>query len=314
MGSCLSSLCGGEILPGIPGRTKEDCDELKDSELPLGIILTGGAKLREEGFLGMGVKVAVIDDGIDRDHPGFGGKVTRKEWYRTGPMGDHGTHVAGTIHLMAPEADLYDYRVFGAQGKPIVTSIAAAIRDAADSGCKLINMSLGGPQPSAAILRAVQYAYAKGVILVCAAGNEGDNSPLTNEISYPASYDECLSIAAVSKKDGFPVAFFSNSNAQVDYAGIGVDVVSFKPGGGCQKMSGTSMACPHVCGLLACLLQKHGLETSDNELRLILNREYAIDIGKEGVDNETGVGFLSYLDESAFDAILPRQKVLATTE
>jgi len=109
----------------------------------------------------------------------------------------------------------------------------------------------------------------------------------------------------VSKKNGFPVAVFSNSNSQVDYAGIGVDVVSFKPGGGLQTMSGTSMASPHVCGLMACLIQKHG---GQSNLRAILDASHAIDIAAEGVDTATGVGFLTYLDESAFDALLPRKQ------
>ena len=65
--------------------------------------------------------------------------------------------------------------------------------------------------------------------------------------SYPAFYNECISVAAVSKKKNFPVAVFSNSNVQVDYAGIGVDVVSMKPGGGFQEMSGACVrACVHV--------------------------------------------------------------------
>ena len=134
------------------------------------------------------------------------------------------------------------------QPNSVTEAIAQSIYDAVDkAGCHVINMSLGGPTPSPAIQKAVQHAHSKGVILVCAAGNEGDNDPLTNEISYPATFPECLSIAAVSKSKGLPVARFSNSNAQVDYAGIGVDVVSMKPGGTFQTMSGTSMACPREC-------------------------------------------------------------------
>jgi subtilisin family serine protease len=123
--------------------------------------------------------------------------------------------------------------------------------------------------------------------------------------SYPAYYEECVSIAAVSKKEGFPVAVFSNSNAQVDYAGIGVDVVSFKPGGGFQTMSGTSMASPHACGLMACLLQKH---QGKADLRTILDESHVIDIATEGVDKATGTGFLTYLDEGEFDQVMPRRK------
>lgn len=128
--------------------------------------------------------------------------------------------------------------------------------------------------------------------------------------SYPAFYEECISVAAVSKKDGFPVAVFSNSNSQVDYAGIGVDVISFKSGNGYQSMSGTSMASPHVCGLICCLLTDGRIKNDDNALRKILDESHAIDINAVGIDNATGVGFLTYLDEDAFDELLPREKLV----
>lgn len=305
MGGCCSK---AEVEPSIPAVVRSDGDP-KEGELPLGILLTGGAKLREDGFDGTGVKVAVIDSGIDDQHVGFEGKVQRKSWYRSGtPLSkdDHGTHVAGTIHMLAPQAEIYDYRVFGGKGDSVTGAIAKAIHAATDAECQLINMSLGGPVSIPVIKKAVDYAASKGVIMVCSAGNNGDNDPLTNEIGYPAFYEECISIAAVSKKNNFPVAVFSSSNNQVDYAAIGVDVISFKPGGGFQRMSGTSMAAPHACGLMACLVQKHG--GTDN-IRQVLNDSYVIDIAAEGIDNETGVGFLTYLDTGAFDELLPRKKL-----
>jgi hypothetical protein len=79
---------------------------LEKNELPLSILLTGGQKLRESNLTGRGVKVAVIDSGVDKDHPGFNGQVKKQVWYRKGtPLeeDDHGTHVAGTVHLMAPQ-------------------------------------------------------------------------------------------------------------------------------------------------------------------------------------------------------------------
>ena len=280
---------------------------VSEDKLPEGIVLTGGQQLRADGLRGQGVRVAVIDSGVDKDHPGFNGKVTKQVWIRSGTsleQDDHGTHVAGTIHLMAPDAEIYDYRVFGRSGELSVDrAIAKAIRDATDAGCQIINMSLGGPAPNNAIWDAVQYANSKAVLMVCAAGNEGDNNPLTNEVSFPASYKECISIAAVSKRNGFPVAVFSNSNAQVEYAGIGVDVTSFKPFGGYQIMSGTSMACPHVAGLIACLMSSGGNSTRD--IRSVLNN-LAIDIDAVGIDDSTGVGFVTYLSEDFFDDMLPR--------
>ena len=163
------------VRPKVIRRTTSS--KPSEDDLPLGAIVTGAAKLREEGLTGEGVRVAVIDSGIDEKHQGFSGQVTRKMWYRSGtPLSkdDHGTHVAGTIHMMAPNAQIYDYRVFGRSGNLSVTqAVAKSIRVAADSDCQVINMSLGGPFPSPEIKQAVQYAASKGVVLVCAAGNEG---------------------------------------------------------------------------------------------------------------------------------------------
>jgi len=286
-------------------------DDAIDTEatdkLPLGIKLTGGVKLRADGLTGKGVKVAVIDSGVDAAHRGFQGRVTKQTWFRYGtPLSedDHGTHVAGTIHMMAPDAEIYDYRVFGAEGFDIDEAISISIFEACFDGVDIINMSLGGRWPNNNIRAAVQYAHSKGIIVVCAAGNEGDNDPLTNERAYPALWDEAICIAAVAKRDGLPVAYFSNTNPSVDYSGIGVDVLSFKPDGGITKMSGTSMACPHVCGLITALLDK-GTENEpvkgDAEIRKLLNDNYLIDIGVKGADNATGLGFVSYLTKDEFD-------------
>eukprot|EP01083_Nonionella_stella_P081614 224898_1 len=157
---------------------------------------------------------------------------------------DHGTHVAGTIHFLAPKAELCDYRVFGATGEVGGDeAIAMSIRQAVKDNCQIINMSLRVSYPIVpAVREAVKYAHSKGVVMVCAAGNDGDNNPFTNEMNtFPARWSETISVAAVSKSSGLPVAWFSEGNPEVDFAGIGVDVTSLKPGGGYQNMSGTSM-------------------------------------------------------------------------
>ena len=306
----MSLIASPEIqLPKVTKAKASDIDISNTDDLPLGIKLTGGIKLREKGLTGKGVKVAVIDSGVDAAHTGFDGKVTKQMWFRAGsPLSqdDHGTHVAGTIHMMAPDAEIYDYRVFGDEGGfPVDDAIATSIFEACFDGCDIINMSLGGRWPSNKIRGAVQYAHSKGVLVVCAAGNEGDNNPLTNERSYPALWDEAMCIAAVAKENDLPIARFSNTNPQVDYSGIGVDVKSFKPDGGFQLMSGTSMACPHVCGLLTALLDKESDPVKgDAAMRALLKEKYVIDIGVTGADNATGLGFLTYLTKAEFDEVL----------
>jgi subtilisin family serine protease len=281
------------------------------STLPYSVLLHGALKLRDANLLGQLVRVAVIDSGLDKDHPGFNNKVKRQVWYRKGtPLSqdDHGTHVAGTIHLLAPEAELYDYRVFGGQGSlDGDNAIAAAIREAVDvDRCHVINMSLTVSYPIIpAVKQAVEYAYSKGVHMVCAAGNSGDGDPTTNELySFPARWSETVSVAAVKMEGNLPVAHFSDSNPEVDFAAIGVDVISFKPGGGYQSMAGTSMAAPHVTGLIAALISYNGNQYQPKALKKLLSSKYAIDIATQGPDTSTGVGFVTYLAKPEMEQLL----------
>lgn len=299
-----------DVPPATPAFTRSSYDGIAPSStrLPLGIKLHGGEKLREEGLTGKGVKVAVIDSGVAAGHPGFGDQVVEQVWYRRGtPLmsDDHGTHVAGTITMMAPEAEIYDYRVFGRYGVDINEAINSAIDEAIEEGCDVINMSLGGPFPDWQMRRVMRKAYRAGVIMVVAAGNEGDNNVLTNENSYPANFRDAISIGAVAKKDNLPMARFTNTNSAVDYCGIGVDVVSFRPNGTYHQMSGTSMATPHVCGLICALMTKDGKYadsiTDDASCRAFLNEKCLIDVAAEGKDNATGLGFVTYLTKDEFE-------------
>jgi len=280
----------------------------KSSSLPLGIKLHGGEKLHSEGLTGKGVKVAVIDSGVAAGHPGFGDQVVKQVWFRRGGslmQDDHGTHVAGTIHMMAPEAEIYDYRVFGPRGMGVNRAINTAIDEAIEEGCNIINMSLGGPIPDWNMYRAIRKANRAGALVIVAAGNGGDDNILTNERSYPANFSQCVNIGAVAKKDNLPTATFTNTNDGVDYCGIGVDVVSFSPDGTFQEMSGTSMATPHVCGFITALMTKGGAYSDiikdDESCRALLNDKFVIDVGAEGVDNATGLGFLTYLTRDEFE-------------
>jgi subtilisin family serine protease len=207
----------------------------------------------------------------------------------------HGTHVAGTIGAVANNragvagvafnSPLIVCRALGgADGSGTVADVAACMRWVHDRGAKVISMSLGGP-PSHTLAEAAKSAYARGgrsgSVLVAAAGNDGDAT-----IEYPAGLDQVVSVGAVDGRDD--VAAFSNENADVEVAAPGVDILSTKLGGGYVRMSGTSMATPHVAGAAALLW---GLTPSATASTIRRRLDAAVDdLGAPGRDPAYGYG------------------------
>jgi subtilisin len=238
---------------------------------------------------GKGIKVAVIDTGIDTIHSDLhvdGGMntVLGEDPNDFGPSGSsHGTHVAGIIagrgrplsglRGLAPGVMLRSYRVFGKNAEGASNyDIIKAIDQAAADGCDLINMSLGGGPSDDAMSAAIEEARAKGTLVIVAAGNEY-HSP----VSFPASDPLAIAVSAMGRKGTFPkdsteagdvsrpygkdrknfIAAFSNIGPELDLTGPGVGVLSTVPGG-YAPMSGTSMACPAVTGFAAKMLSMPG--------------------------------------------------------
>ncbi|SFS78116.1 thermitase [Marininema halotolerans] len=215
------------------------------------------------------VTVAVVDTGVQANHPDLSGKVVQGYDFvdndsNANDENGHGTHVAGTIAAntnngvgvagVAPNVKIMGVRVLDAEGSGTNDAVADGITYAADHGAKVINMSLGGADESQAIEDAVNYAWNKGVVIVCAAGNESTSSP-----SYPAYYSKSIAVAATDSND--KLAYFSNYGSWVDVAAPGVDIMSTYIGSKYESLSGTSMASPHVAGL-AGLLASQGLSNT----------------------------------------------------
>jgi subtilisin family serine protease len=214
-----------------------------------------------------GIKVAIIDTGIDLNHPDLAGRVdggysaitktTNPQDYQDD--NGHGTHVSGTVagyhpandgkgvNGVAPKARLYAVKVLDADGSGNLSDVIDGIVWAAKNGMQVANMSLGAPSDSDAMHNAVRYAKAEGLIIVAAAGNSGLTS--NPGVGYPGAYPEVITVAASDSNDH--LAAFSSRGPQVKFIAPGVDIVSDKLGGGTVSFNGTSMATPHVTGLAA---------------------------------------------------------------
>lgn len=237
------------------------------------------------GADGQGIRVAVVDTGIDYAHPDLGGgfgpgfKVIGGYDFINGdgdPMDDfgHGTHVAGIIAAngaikgVAPGAKLLAFKVLGADGSGPYSAVIAGIDravdpdqdPATDDGAQVLNMSLGGPgDPDDAVSQAVDAAVSAGVVCVVAAGNTGSSY---STLGSPGCARKALTVGASDDQDA--MAYFSSRGPsqpdlaiKPDLTAPGVSIYSTVPGGGYQSMSGTSMATPHVAGAAALLLQLH---------------------------------------------------------
>jgi thermitase len=204
------------------------------------------------------INIAILDTGVDLDHPDLADKIIANvNLTNFGTPDDgygHGTHVAGIAAAMtnngigvaglAYGATIMNVKVLDDNGMGAYSWITSGIVWATDHGAEIINMSLGAPYDSSALEDAINYAWSKGVVVVAAAGNNGDTVPM-----YPAYYTNCLAAAATDASDAR--ASWSNYGDWVDVAAPGLSIYSTLKNNGYGYMSGTSMASPHVAGLAA---------------------------------------------------------------
>ena len=261
-----------EPADGLMEPLPETALALSEAELTWGLQITRAGFSRQTGA---GIRVAVLDTGMDLQHPDFATRVVQSQSFVPGQTVQdghgHGTHCIGTScgpaapqrlprYGVATSAEIFAGKVLSNQGSGADRGILAGIQWAIVNRCAVVSMSLGAPTrigtpPSVIFEQVGQRALRAGTLIVAAAGNESDRPSTINPVAHPANCASIMAVAAVDQQ--LRVARFSNAGlnaqgGQVDIAAPGVSVHSTWPRPVLyNRISGTSMATPHVAGIAA---------------------------------------------------------------
>ena len=242
---------------------------MEETSYDWGVGRIGAPAAHELGIRGAGVTVAIVDSGVDYEHPdlmhsfvpdGPGGLGYNFVDNTEDPMDDqgHGTHVAGTVAAdggmvgVAPDVQLFALRVLGPQGGSY-DDVIAALEWCVTNKIHVANHSYGSSgDPGTQVKKAFDNSAEAGVLHVGAAGNSGNPPGRGDNVIYPARWGSVIAVAATGEND--KRARFSSTGPDLELSAPGVGIRSTMLGGGDGTMSGTSMASPHVAGVAALLL------------------------------------------------------------
>lgn len=258
-------------------------------------------KAWDMGITGKGVRVSINDTGGDENHPDIPTAVARRSFVGgdTGDRNAHGTWCIGRVLGrngvgIAPEAELIVAKVLSDNGSGSTRGINEARVWAAKEGADVLSESLGGPGGSREDIDSIEEATELGVQLdVAAAGNSGYRG--SNTIGYPGRYLETFCVGSHDSRK--VISSFSSGGRELDIATPGENVISTRPGGGYQGMSGTSMATPFFAGLMALIIHKRriaghaDLHGADKWREFFDQQGFYEDAGEPGKDVRYGLGF-----------------------
>ena len=277
------------------------------------------------------VRVAVIDTGVDYNHPDLAANYVGGDDFTAGdgdPMDDHGhgTHVSGTIAAamnnltgdpgkeegvvgVAPNASILAYKVCDAAGACTDFGIQQAIESAVAAGANVINMSLGSTEYSASLDEAVQYAWSRNVVVVAGAGNNGNT-----QLFYPAALENVISVGAFD--EDHRRASFSNYGSWVDISAPGNVIMSTYPRAGCAGaepepgdtgcytwQSGTSMATPHAAGAAALVWSRADVTSASDVVNILLQSADPAGVDSTRLDSWTRHGGLNVHNAMSYGVI-----------
>jgi subtilisin family serine protease len=263
---------------------------------------------------GDAILVAVIDSGIDPNHPELVDSIA-DSFNPAGGDGaphSHGTGIAGAIVAksrltgVAPRARILAVRAFdpnGASAEGTTFNILKGLEWASEKGARVINMSFAGPQDPI-MARALAAANKKGIVLIAAVGNAGPKSPPL----YPAADTNVIAVTATDSQDR--LFQMSNRGNHVAVAAPGVDVILPTPGTSYQMATGTSFAAAHISGIVALVLEREPSLTPDSVRRVLLSTAH--DLGATGRDKDFGAGIADAYDALVSIGAKPADALQAT--
>jgi subtilisin len=268
-----------------------------------------GAPLEWPDTMGEGIKVGIIDTGIDIKHEDLKHNIkevanfTGIDVRNVKDENGHGTHVAGIIAAeknnigvvgVAPKAELYIAKAFDKDGHSDFENIFKSIKWLMSKNVDVINMSFSTSKATKQYQDIIKAAHDQGIVLVCAAGNKGEQNG-KDTIGYPAGFEETIAVTAVdiNKKR----ADFSSVGAKAEIAAAGEEIYSCYKDNSYAKLSGTSMATPLIAGAVAILqakaIKRYKRKLSPEEIRIVLHM-YSEDLGVKGRDDEYGFGLFTF--------------------
>jgi subtilisin family serine protease len=254
---------------------------------------------------GMGVRVGVIDTGLDFQHPDLaanikGGVNVLSPYLSPQDDNGHGTHIAGIIGALnnhfgvvgvAPKVSLYAIKVLNSRGNGTISNLIKGIEWAIANRMHILNISISGGQTiPPALAQAIGAAVSRGILIVAAAGNNGNALGKGDTVSIPARIPPVISVAALNQlnqRDSY------SATGKVDIAAPGTRILSTYFYRRYAVLSGTSMAAAHVTGALAIYRAAFPRATA-TELKAMLYRR-AIDLPPAGKDPLTGAGLVQAL-------------------
>ncbi|OPJ56463.1 S8 family peptidase [Alkalithermobacter paradoxus] len=269
--------------------------EIKGQVIDWGIERINANRAWNLGYTGKGVKIAIIDTGVDKNHEDIkilGGASFVDYTSSYNDDNGHGTHIAGIIGAknndfgvvgVAPDSEIYAVKALNSDGIGYISHIIAGIDWAITNKMDIINLSLGSNTHSLALKSAVDRAYDNGILVVAAAGNE-------RVITYPAMYDSVIAVSAIDSLNN--IASFSAIGREIEVSAPGVSILSTHLNNKYKKLSGTSMASGYVTGNIALLIEANR-NSSHKEIRSLLTNN-AIDLGLAGRDEMYGYGLVQF--------------------